>query len=135
MKTMKVLIALVVFFTFALSAEHYEREIIRLINEVKKAPPEDRYKVMNRLKLRLRELGRREREEMIRKVYEELRGEREEGHHERFEEEREYRGAGEEREEHMEAGKEDKVFEKIEDKKEDEDEKDHDHDEYFKKPH
>ncbi|HHJ64725.1 MAG TPA: hypothetical protein ENJ61_07445 [Aquifex aeolicus] len=61
-----------------------ESEIIRLIEEVKRAHPEERYKVMNELKLRLRELNRREREEMIRKIYEELKGERAE-HHEREE--------------------------------------------------
>lgn len=62
----------------AVLAGDREAEIIRLIEEVKRAHPEERYRVMNELKLKLRELNRREREEMIRKVYEELKGEREE---------------------------------------------------------
>jgi len=78
-------------------ASDQEAEILRLIEEVKKAPPEEKYKVMNELKLHLRELNRREREEMIRKIYEEFRENREDRHereeiyeqHEEYEEHRE----------------------------------------------
>jgi len=85
----------------AVLAGSAESEIIRLIEEVKRAHPEERYKVMNELKLRLRELNRREREEMIRKIYEEFKGERVE-HHER-EDHREHREEiGEEYEERYE---------------------------------
>ncbi len=91
-------------------------EIIRLIEEVKKAPPEERYKVMNRLKLKLREMNQREREEAIKRVYMELKGERHEGRHEREEERHEERfeherGRAEEMEE--------KFQEKFEEKHED----------------
>jgi len=80
-------------------ASDVERDIVRLIEEVKRADPDERYKIMNELKLRLRELNRREREEMIRKVYEELRGEREERHEyeERYEHHEEHEEEHEER--------------------------------------
>lgn len=54
--------------------QNHEVEILRLIEEVKKAPPSERYKIMNELKIKLREMSRREREEMIREVYEKLKG-------------------------------------------------------------
>ncbi len=92
-----------------------EHEILRLVEEVKKAPPEERYKVMNELKLKLREMSRHEREEMIKKVYRELK----EGEHERFEhrmEDKDYYGAEmEDKGEKMANEKEESVYEKMED--------------------
>ncbi len=55
-----ILLVLIGFLTVATGSD-IEREIGRLLEKVKKAPPEERYKVMNELKLR--ELNRREREE------------------------------------------------------------------------
>ncbi len=78
---------LIVLLTAFLSlASDIEMEIRTLIEEVKKAPPEERYKVMNRLKLKLRELSTREREEAIKRVYMELKGERHREKHELHEE-------------------------------------------------
>lgn len=65
-------------------------EIRELIEKVKRAPADERYKVMNELKLKLREMNRREREEAIRKIYMELKGEEyRERHEERYEREHE----------------------------------------------
>ncbi len=94
-----------------------EREINELLKEVKSAPPEERYKVMNELKLKLRELNRREREEAIRRIYRELKGEehyeREHGHEE-FEEEQERGFSHEMKEEERGERYEEKVEEKYE---------------------
>lgn len=59
----------------AFSSDIHE-DVQTLLKKVKTAPPEERYKVMNELKLKLRELNKREREEVIRKIYRELKGER-----------------------------------------------------------
>ncbi len=118
-----------VFFSIAQPNEY---EILRLVEEVKKAPPEERYKVMNELKLKLRELNRHEREEMIRKVYRELKGEE----HERFEhkmEDKEYmdKDMGEKGEE-MGHEKEESVYEKMEDIDQKEEKDDHMDDDDYK---
>ena len=91
-------------------------EILRLIEEVKKAPPEERYKVMNRLKLKLREMNRKEREEAIKRVYMELKGEKHGGRHEREEERHEERF---ERERGRAEEMEERFQEKFEEKHED----------------
>ncbi len=81
MKKFLLLLLTVLAFTFSSEME----QLRELLEEVKKAPPEERYKVMNRVKLLLREMNRREREEAIREIYRELKGER----YEREEHERE----------------------------------------------
>jgi biotin-(acetyl-CoA carboxylase) ligase len=140
MKIMKVVFVKLFFLVgLALSAEHHEMEIIRLIDKVKKVPPEERYKVMNELKMHLRELNRKEREEAIRKIYEELSaGSRQQHEREDIEGkvgESERHGI-EREEEHGIEEKHDRVYEKIENKKAEEEDKDHDHriddDEYGK---
>ncbi len=90
-----VVIAFFLIATLTAVAGDIEKDIVRLLEEVKKAPPDERYKVMNELKLRLRELNERERDEMIRKIYHELKGKEkierheehmyEEKHEEKFE--------------------------------------------------
>ncbi|GEM_PF-3474488 len=124
METMKRLIisgVLAGALSFALEPDH-EREINRLIEEVKNAPPEEKYKVMNELKMRLREIRGEEREEMIKEVYERLKG-REYEHHGEREFGKEEHGVGEEKEEHMG----DDVYEKVENKKEESEGKGHEH--------
>jgi len=114
MKLVAVLILSGAFF-FGL-AQPGEHEILRLVEEVKKAPPEERYKVMNELKLKLRELNKHEREEMIRKVYRELKGhEAHEKYEHRFEEKDSYGEEMEDKGEKMGFEKDESVYEKMED--------------------
>ena len=83
----KLLALLLMAYIMVAFGQDYESEILRLIEEVKKAPPSERYKIMNELKIKLRELNRKEREEMIREVYERLKGRERFGREERFEKE------------------------------------------------
>ena len=77
----KVILVLGLFVTMVF-AQDLEHEISELIHRVKSAPPEERYKVMNELKTKLREMSERERHSAIEKVYRELKGERHEGREE-----------------------------------------------------
>ena len=100
----------------AVFAKSPEEEIVNLIEKVKRTPPDERYRVMNELKLKLRELSREEREEMILRIYKELKGEMEE-RFERFEERFEREEVHEERHGEREQAVEE-VFEKLEGKEE-----------------
>ena len=103
-----------IFFLFG--TEHFEHEIIQLIEEVKKAPPGERYKVMNRLKLKLREMNRVEREEIIRKIYRELKGpEHQREYEHEIEKGKHVSEEVDEKMEKMKFDKEESVFEKMED--------------------
>ena len=117
------------FFSVAQPQEH---EILQLVEEVKKAPPEERYKVMNELKLKLRELNRHEREEMIRKVYRELKGEEHEKLEHRMEDKEHYGEEMEEKGEKMGHDKEESVYEKMEDIEEKKEKDDHMDDDDYK---
>ena len=114
MKLLTLLFITGIFFLFG--AEHFEDEIIQLIEEVKKAPPEERYEVMNKLKLKLREMNRTEREEIIRKIYRELKspGHQREYEHEIEKGKRVSREVGEKMEK-MKFNKGESVLEKMED--------------------
>ena len=106
-------------------ATSIEKDIERLLEEVKKAPPSERYKVMNELKLRLRELNERDREEAIERVYRKLKGKE---HMEREEQEHRYEREHEERyderhEERYEEKYEERYEEKFEEKMEERREK------------
>ncbi len=139
MRKVVLVLALVVGLT-ALGGNEVDQDLLRLLDEVRRAEPHERYKVMNELKMRLRELNRHEREQMIRKVYDELRGMKAERHpaveeKENMTDEKAREKMDEGREEKMEVGIEDKVgggiedkvIEKVEDKKEEGEEKEHDH--------
>ena len=107
-------------------SQDLHQEILEILDRVKRTPPEERYKVMNELKLKLRELSMEEREEMIREIYEELKGGREV--EDRFEE-MEHVGGVEEREEAMEDISErvpEDMMEKIEEMDEEE-RREHEH--------
>ncbi len=107
-------------------SQDLHQEILEILDRVKRTPPEERYKVMNELKLKLRELSMEEREEMIREIYEELKGGREV--EDRFEE-MEHVGGVEEREEVMEDISErvpEDMMEKIEEMDEEE-RREHEH--------
>ncbi len=56
---------------FSVADEEFE-DIKRLIEEIKKAPPEERYKLMNRLKLKLREINASERNRFLKLLRKEL---------------------------------------------------------------
>ncbi len=75
---MRKVILILGLFISVVVAQELEREISDLIHRVKSAPPEERYKVMNELKTKLRELSERERHSAVEKVYKELKGERHE---------------------------------------------------------
>lgn len=114
MKLLTLLFITGIFFLFG--AEHFEHEIIQLIEEVKKAPPEERYKVMNKLKLKLREENRIEREELIRKIYRELKGpEHQREYDNEIEKGKHVSEEVDEKMEKMKFEKEESVFEKMED--------------------
>jgi len=82
----KILLYLILVGVFAFG-EDFEK----LIEQIKKAPPEERYIYMNELKLRLRELHEERRKEIVKKLYRELSGRepehkmREELKHEKYE--------------------------------------------------